>query len=230
MNNPHVTCIMPTADRPKFIPLSISYFLDQGYEDAELVIVDDGKKSVESLVPDHPRIRYFYTEPIGSIGLKRNYACNLAQGKVIMHWDDDDWYGPDWIYFQVKALEESKADICGLNTITFFSPLKGQFWKYADTKGEHPWLSGATMAYRKSFWEEHPFKDIQIGEDYDYIWNNGATIFAHDYTDGFIATLHSSNTTLKPFEDPRHKKHAVQWMNVRHEGQAENPDQSRQEN
>ena len=230
MSTPYVSCIMPTADRPKFIPLAISYFLDQGYEDAELVIVDDGKKSVKDLVPNHPRIRYFYTDPIGSIGLKRNYACNLAKGEIIMHWDDDDWYAADWIDNQLKAIEESKADICGLNTITFFSPLVGKFWKYADTKGEHPWLSGATMVYRKSFWQKHPFKDLQIGEDYDYIWNTGASIFAHDYTDGFIATLHASNTTLKPFEDPRHKKHAIQWMNVRHEGKAENPEQSRPEN
>jgi hypothetical protein len=65
---------------------------------------------------------------------------------------------------------------------------------------------------------------------YFYLFNKGPTIFQTDNTDVFNATLHSSNTTLKPFEDPRHKKHAVQWMNVRHEGQAENPDQSRQEN
>jgi len=207
-----VSCIMPTANRQKYIPLAVEYFLNQSFRDAELVIIDDGTESIKSLLPDHHRIKYFYTDPIGKIGAKRNYACEKAIGEIILHWDDDDYYGYDWITRSVAALESSNADICGLNEILFYSPLQDKYWKYADTESEKPWLAGATMAYRRSFWREHPFKDIQIGEDYDYIWNNNATIFAHDYTDGFIATLHAHNTTLKPFENNNLKKHAVQWM------------------
>lgn len=224
MNAPYVSCIMPTANRLKFIPLAIDYFLNQDYRNVELVIIDDGKEPVGHVVPNHHRIKYFYTDPIGTIGMKRNYACEKARGEIIMHWDDDDWYAHDWISRQLKALESSDADICGLNDITFFSPLRNKFWRYADQQTERPWLSGATMAYRKSFWQEHPFKDIQIGEDYDYIWNSGAKILAHDYTKGFVATLHAHNTTLKPFEDARHKKHAIQWMDVPYVGKTENPE------
>ena len=212
MAKPKVSCIMPTANRQKYIPLAVHYFLNQSYRDAELVIIDDGKQSIKPLLPDHHRIKYFYTDPIGKIGLKRNYACEKSEGEIIMHWDDDDYYGQEWISRSLAAIETSHADICGLNDIYFYSPLENKYWNYADNKGERPWLSGATMTYRKSFWEKHPFKDIQIGEDYDYIWNNGATIFAHDYTDGFIATLHAHNTTLKPFENSNLKKHGVVWM------------------
>ncbi|WP_073233156.1 glycosyltransferase family 2 protein [Pedobacter caeni] len=220
---------MPTANRQKFIPLTVEYFLQQDYKNAELIIIDDGKESIKYLIPDHPKIRYFYTSPMSTIGIKRNYACEKAIGEIIIHWDDDDWYASDWISRQVKALEESKADICGLDNITFFSPLVGKFWKYVDSGNERPWLSGATFVYRKSFWKQHPFKDLQVGEDYDYIWNSGASLFAHNYHDGFIATLHAGNTTLKPFEDPRHKKHAERWMEVEFRGKAENLEKSRQD-
>ena len=74
------------------------------------------------------------------------------------------------------------------------------------------------MIYRKSFWIKHPFKDIQVGEDYDYIWNKGAELYAHGYTEGFYAILHAANTTLKPFEEIRHKKNGIQWMEVKYEG------------
>lgn len=227
MSKPKVSCIMLTANRPNFVELSVGYFLNSDYRDAELVIIDDGKESVKHLLPDHHRIKYFYTEPLGSIGVKRNYACEKAEGKIIMHWDDDDYYPYDWMTRQVKALEESKADIVGLNQILFYSPLMNKFWNYDNKETDPPWLSGATMAYRKSFWEKHPFKDLQIGEDYDYIWNTGATIYAHDYPNGFIATLHNGNTTLKPFENPKHKKHALEYMDVKYVGDAENPKQSR---
>ena len=227
MSNHLVSCIMPTANRPNFVALAVSHFLNQDFRDAELIIIDDGIESLRSVLPDHYRIKYFHTEPLGSIGLKRNYACNKAQGEFIMHWDDDDWYAYDWISRQLKVLQNSDADICGLNEITFFSPLAKKFWKYADKNTERPWLSGATMAYRKSFWQNHPFQDLQIGEDYDYIWNNSAKILAHDYSSGFIATLHNANTTLKPFENTKHKKHAVALMDVHYKGKTENPKQSR---
>lgn len=214
MSNPYVSCIMPTANRQNFIPLAIDYFLNQDYRDAELIIIDDGRESVKNLIPNHHRIKYFYADPIGTIGLKRNYACEKAKGDIIIHWDDDDWYAQDWISREVQVLLNSDADICGLNEIIFYSSLLNKFWKYSDQNLQEPWLSGATMAYRKSFWVKHPFKDIQVGEDYDYIWNTGAKILAHDYSEGFVAILHAKNTTLKPFEDPRHKKNAIEWMDV----------------
>ena len=217
---------MLTANRPLFVPLAVSYFLNSDFRDAELVIVDDGLVSIKSLLPNHHRIKYFYSNPIGSIGKKRNFACEKAQGEIIIHWDDDDYYAYDWISRQIKVLEESKADIVGLNQIFFYSPLVNKYWNY-ENKQDPPWLSGATLAYRKSFWEKHNFKDIHIGEDYDYIWNSGAKIYAHDYSNGFIATLHAGNTTLKPFENPRHKKHALEYMDVIYTGSTENPEQSR---
>jgi glycosyltransferase involved in cell wall biosynthesis len=212
---PYVSCIMLTANRPNFVPLAVGHFLNQTFRNAELVIIDDGKEPTGHLLPSHHRIRYFYSEPIGSIGKKRNYACEKSRGEIIMHWDDDDWYAHDWISRQLTVLESSDADICGLNKIMFFSPLVNKFWNYENHDTQEPWLSGATLAYRRSFWEKHPFKDVNIGEDYDYVWNS----------EGFIATLHANNTTLKPFEDPRHKKAtASNWMDVEFEGHAENPE------
>ncbi len=229
MKTPHVSCIMPTANRPLHVPLAVEYFLNQDYRDAELIIVDDGKEPVERLLPTHHRIRYFYTEPLGSIGNKRNFACEKATGNIIVHWDDDDYYAQDWISRQVQALESSGADICGLDEIIFFSPSRNKYWSYAGTEDGKPWMAGATMAYRRSFWEKRPFKDLQIGEDYDYIWNAGASLYAHGYRQGFIATLHARNTTLKLFENPGDKKHANAFMEVQYEGNAENPEKSKQE-
>ena len=211
MESPLVSCIMPTANRQKFIPFAIHYFLYQDYPNAELIIIDDGIESAKSLIPDHPRIRYFYSEPLGTIGVKRNYACEKAQVEIIMHWDDDDWYAPDWISKQLEALSTSNADITGLNTVLFYSPAVEKRWVYEDSDMEKPWLCGATMAYRKSFWQEHPFIDIQVGEDYDFVWNSGAKTFALDYFHGFIAILHANNTSIKPVENPRHKKKGTTW-------------------
>ncbi|MDO7743487.1 MAG: glycosyltransferase family 2 protein [Pedobacter sp.] len=210
MRLPLVSCIMPTADREKFIPYAISYFLQQNYPHKELIIIDDGKYAIKPLVPKHPQIKYFFSEPLGTIGLKRNYACEKASGEIIMHWDDDDWHAYDWIMKQVYFLQSSGADICGIRHVHYFSAIMNMFWQGDANNRNNPdsrvWLNGATLAYWKVFWQKHHFQDLQKGEDDAFIQSEGAKVFAHDYIDGFIAILHPDNTTVKSFENKKHKK------------------------
>ncbi|MBB6501655.1 glycosyltransferase family 2 protein [Pedobacter cryoconitis] len=198
---PLVSCIMPTANRRNFIPSAIQNFLKQDYMNTELIIIDDGKDPIADLIPDNKRIRYFYFDSIESVGTKRNMACEMANGELITHWDDDDWYAQDWISHQVQALINSGSDICGINQVQFFSPSKNSYWMTKNYNSKRPWVTGASLIYRKSFWEKHPFNDLQVREDDDYLRNSGGKIFAHDYFQGFIATLHSSNTSIKFFEE-----------------------------
>ena len=212
MRQPLVSCIMPTANRAKFIPYAIEYFLNQDYENTELVIIDDGSEPADIVVREYQKISYYYyADKIGTIGVKRNLACEKANGEIIMHWDDDDWYAQNWISIQVNAILTTGADITGLNKVLFYSPIMEQKFMYEDTDDDKPWLCGATMAYRKSFWENHKFVDLQVGEDYDFVWNSGAKTFPIDYMEGFTAILHAHNTSIKPVENPRHKKNAMHW-------------------
>src|SRR5690606_1169828 len=106
MNNPHpplVSCIMPTYNRRKFIPLSIQYFLRQNYAHKELIIVDDGTDPIGDLIPEEVGIRYLRLDKKLSLGEKLNIACENSKGEVIAHWDDDDWYGPQRLSYQIEA-------------------------------------------------------------------------------------------------------------------------------
>ena len=102
---PLVSCIMPTYNRRMYVPQAIQYFQRQDYPNRELLILDDGGQSVEDLVPPDPCIRYIRLDKHMVLGAKRNFACNLAQGSIIAHWDDDDWIAPHRLSYQVEALE-----------------------------------------------------------------------------------------------------------------------------
>ena len=41
-----VSCLMPTADRRRYVPGAIASFLAQDYEPRELIVLDDGQDSV----------------------------------------------------------------------------------------------------------------------------------------------------------------------------------------
>lgn len=213
-NQPLISCIMPTANREKYIPFATTYFLDQDYPNKELIIIDDGAAAVAHLIPDDPQITYYYTDPIGSIGLKRNYACEKANGQIIAHWDDDDWHSPQWLSAIAYYLCTSKADLCGIQDVQYYYTIKDLFFtvrrQYQGMPNPMNWVHGGTLAYWKSYWETHPFKDLRKGEDDDFIRNSDANLFIHDYLDGYVCILHAHNTVVREFENPRHKKTNLQ--------------------
>ena len=192
-----VSCIMPTADRETFIPLAIDYFLRQDYPDKELIIVDDGINLIEQIIPANSQIRYIKLEKKEKVGQKRNYACQAANGDIIVHMDDDDWYASDWISKQVSVLEATKADICGLSKLYFYNPIANNAWQYIYPDNAAHWVAGATMAYKKSFWEQYPFRNMQVGEDNQFVWNFKACVAKLDHLTGFISILHTKNTSPK---------------------------------
>src|SRR4051812_48025167 len=115
-----VSCIMPTADRRHFVGRAIAQFQRQNYANSELLVLDDGGQWVEDLMPDDPRVRYVRADRRSPIGAKRNRACELARGDVIVHWDDDDWNAPWRVGYQVEQLLTRGADLCGLDRVLFY--------------------------------------------------------------------------------------------------------------
>ncbi|WP_394829226.1 glycosyltransferase family 2 protein [Pendulispora albinea] len=159
---------MPTRDRRSFVPRAIQCFLKQEYESTELLILDDGDDPVRDLVPADHRIRYIRGERVQSVGAKRNVLCNEARGEIVIHWDDDDWY-PSWrIRRQVDALRLPDAVISGTSTHYFCDASSGRTWRYQYI-GAGPFVTGATLAYRKSFWEARRFQDVHVGEDTRFV-------------------------------------------------------------
>jgi glycosyltransferase involved in cell wall biosynthesis len=153
---------------------------------------------------DYPHIEHVIIPDEGlTIGAKRNMACERAKGDIIVHMDDDDWYATDWVSKSVRALQESGADVTGLGSAYFINE-PGQ--KYQYTSDSSNYVMGATMCYRRIFWKQHPFKDIQIGEDNKFIWDSKCRVYPHGYIDGFLSRLHAGNTSPKRLEDKRWKR------------------------
>lgn len=194
---PLVSCIMPTADRPGFVAQAAGYFLRQSYPHRELIVVDDGAEPVAELLPEDSRIRYLRPSGRRRIGAKRNLACEEARGDVIVHWDDDDWSGPDRLAVQVAALGQGRADVCGLDRVLFYDPHQRRSWRYT-YRASGSWVYGATLCYRKSFWRRHPFPDVQIGEDNRFVRRCVPERLApHDDDGFFVALVHTGNTSAK---------------------------------
>lgn len=201
---PLVSCIMPTYNRREFVPHAIRYFLRQDYEPKELIILDDGTDAIEDLVPEDSRIRCLRLDKKQTVGAKRNIACKEAKGKIIAHWDDDDWSAPFRLNYQVEYLLNQQADVCGLDQLYFYEPLSQKAWQYIYPKKWKPWLAGGTLCYKKSLWKNNPFPEINIGEDGLFVWSNcSKKILTLRDRAFYVALIHQGNISPKYTNDQR---------------------------
>lgn len=194
-SNPLVTCIMPTANRARFIPGSIHNFLAQTYEPRELLIVDDGAEPVAHLIPQLNNIRYLRLESRMPLGAKRNYAVASASGEIIAHWDDDDRYAPDRLANQIKALLSSpEAVIVGYRDIDFLTN-RGIHWRMT---GEPDYIAGTSMVYWRAWAMAHPFPSSQsIGEDNAFLSRCAGRVKILAGNGSVVCRIHAANSVTK---------------------------------
>jgi hypothetical protein len=201
---PLVSCIMPTADRRRFVPAAIGMFLAQDYPAKELVILDDGGDAVGDLVPPRAELRYSRAARRRSLGAKRNAACEAARGDIILHWDDDDWYAPWRLSYQVEELLANNADLCGLDRVLFLDDAGERAWEYVYPRGSPAWVCGGTLCYRKALWDRNRFPEVNIGEDTRFVFNaRSARIKVLERSGFFVGRVHDANTSRKEVRDAR---------------------------
>lgn len=114
MSNPLVSVIIPTYQRPKFLPRAIESALVHQGPDVEVIVVPNGpddswKQALERWVTDE-RVR---VSPISTAhgNVARNHGMALAAGKYVRFLDDDDYLFASSMK-QVMYLESKSADIC----------------------------------------------------------------------------------------------------------------------
>jgi glycosyltransferase involved in cell wall biosynthesis len=191
------TAICPTYNRRQYIPQMIACFLSQTFTDSELIIVDDGTDSIADLIPENPRIKYIRLEgPRRTTGLKRNIACEQAQGAFILHFDDDDWSAPGRIAHQIAALESSGKQVLTYHNMLYWNVDTQKLYRYHPTKIGTPY--GASFCYFKNWWKQHPFIDKMVGEDTDFGWQaiNTGQFLVVDAEKFLILRAHGSNTCI----------------------------------
>jgi len=191
-----VSIITPTMNRPDLLSLAYKYFLSQKYQNLEWLILDD------SDVP-HPKfsdlkegnISYFHSYRKMSIGEKRNILIDKAGGELILNFDDDDYYSPDYVSLMTSFLEGNNLDLVNLRGFFVFNGsthtlgywdlmLKSglhfevskngvRAWDIDDNDGktafEHNHLGyGFGWIFRKRVWDRHPYPNINWNEDGEF--------------------------------------------------------------
>lgn len=198
---PLVTCVMATRDRAEFVLQSIRYFQRQDYPARELIIIDDGRETLEGRLPDDPRIRYVRLSRRQSIGAKRNLGCELARGSIVAQWDDDDWYAPGRLSVQTAPLISGEADISALPAEVFFDLRRWEFWRCTPELHRRLFcedVTGGTLVYWRRVWEKLArYPDCSLAEDAGFlrqVVRRGARLRREHREGLFVYVRHATNS------------------------------------
>jgi hypothetical protein len=195
---PLVSCIMATHNRAHLVPQAVASLLRQTHAAVELIVIDDGPRAPPPALPDDPRVHLVQLENRLSIGAKRNLGCELARGDLLANWDDDDWYAPWRIAYQVQQLQAGGGDICGLNRLIYYAPATGVAWRYAWPPAARPWLHDAVLLFTRDFWRRNPFPDTSMGIDCRILWTaTPKRVLPLADERFYVGMVHGTNTSPK---------------------------------
>lgn len=102
-----VSVIIPTYNRPRWLPETIESVLCQTYPHIEIIVVDDGSSddTAQVLEPYMGRMAYIYKEN-GGPGSAINAGIATATGEYIARIDDDDLFSPEKVGLQVEMFRQ----------------------------------------------------------------------------------------------------------------------------
>ncbi len=164
LQQPLVSCVMPTYGRPDYVPESLQMFLDQDYPNKELIILNDCCGQTYNYESDQVRV-YNYSDRFASLGEKRNAAIELAKGEVIAIWDDDDVSLPWRLSYSIEEMRRHDTH--------FYRPSEFlAYWgasQLHDNYSTPDWVSHGLVLFTKEIWQQvGGYSPIGLGEDRDF--------------------------------------------------------------
>ena len=196
MSNVIVSILVPTKNRPHFLPNILRNFFRQDYntENMELIIADDGDCDMEKIIPDDDHIRYIKLDEV-SLGEKRNKLMDFAIGKYLIFFDDDDFYPTEKVSECVRLLEEGKCEVVGSSIMYVYFP------KYDDILRYGPWgrnhSTCATIACTKEYSIKNRFPNVSKAEERVFLNNYKTDLIQMNTFKSILVLGHNTNTVDK---------------------------------
>ena len=169
----YVSVVTPTI-RENNMKQVFENFQRQNYENKELIVILNKDDMVIdnwlSTARKHKNIRIYRMEEGTTLGECRNFGAEVAKYDIIAHFDDDDYYSPNYLTNSIKLFNKVDADIIG--KATSFMYLEGRkFLVLYNPNKEFKYVAhvpDATMIYSRRVFNQVKFAPITLGVEIDF--------------------------------------------------------------
>lgn len=118
------------------------------------------------------KIRVYQLPQRYKLGKCLNYAISKAKGGIITKFDDDDYYGRNYLKESVLALKKNKGSIIGKTTAFLYFEEKNALMVFragSENKRTRS-VKGGTLLFKKTLWKKVKFPENRfVGTDSEWI-------------------------------------------------------------
>jgi len=110
-SEPLVSVIIPSYNRFEYLKKTIQSVLNQTYKHIEIIVVNDGStKNTEAYDKANfgPTVQIIHLPENKGQSAARNEGIKQAKGEYVAFLDDDDYFLPNKISFQVRRMQETQ--------------------------------------------------------------------------------------------------------------------------
>lgn len=201
---PFYSIILPIYNVEAYLRRCIRSVLEQGFQDFELILVDDGSSDgsgalCDALAEGNDRLRVIH-KPNGGLSSARNAGLEIARGQYIWFVDSDDWIEenalqrlyevctrdePDVVKFNYTRVEtESRVCCANVPAGQYSMEEVAQLRRNAMLWGGKYVLSACTHLYKRALLRDRAISFVserQIGSE-DYLFNLQILLHAQTVT------------------------------------------------
>lgn len=215
MDQQKVSIVTPTWNREAFLPSIHACVRHQSYQNLEWLVLDDSEQpSAELAACSWSKLKYIHSDKRMSIGEKRNLLIAESSGELIVNFDDDDFYGPDYVKNRVDALNSSGKKLSVMSGFFVYHLNTGHFG-YCKTRRKSglgfrfnrqgvgvvdlktikiPFIHlcyGWSYVFYKELWGEVKFDDLMVFEDREFVRQLMTKFEIHFHESTSIEAVHS---------------------------------------
>lgn len=144
---------------------------------------------LEKAASDKRVLYHFDAERKGAqVGEKRLWMADNSKSDLIVHFDDDDYYSPDYVKTMVEALQAEDADIVKLHSWALYGDFREEGKKerkFVHIDYYNSWLKhafGFTFVFRREILQYATYQDPEKGNNEDYMFAKELLNHAEDFS------------------------------------------------
>ena len=204
-----VSIVTPTKGRQALHKFLYQSFQHQTYPQKELIILDtDEKVSPFFSQLNDTRVRYIHQPELKiPLGAKLEELIKLAQGEFVARFDDDDYYGPQYLETMIDFMIREGADFVKLDGWFTYMEVDNHFFYWHARQASKPAFLLDPKQSMRFYENRDPAVADYLGFGFSQVFRRNVTnVVSHPHDDwaedyAFIQEVEKANFIVKTFPD-----------------------------
>lgn len=169
-----VVLVLAVTNRPSQLQHICASYNSQVYPKKELLVVTNGGDFDEdelNRLAEQADFSWLKTPASLTLGAALNQGIAATSGDVVAKFDDDDFYGPEYLRDAVNALVETQAGVVGKKTyFVYLEEVDRTVLVYPGNEGQRVGrVAGGTIVANREVFAAVQFPFLNLGEDVAFV-------------------------------------------------------------